>query len=829
MHGYNLARRSQFERFKYVFNIINQHIIMKKLFALFIVILITPVVYSQAPQKMSYQCVVRNNSDELVTNQAIGMKISILQGSVTGEVVFSETYNPNLKTNANGLVTVEIGSGTSTVGDLSTINWGSGTFYLKTETDPAGGTNYTIVGTSQLLSVPYALYAYKAANAFSGEWTEITGKPVFASVATSGSYNDLLSKPSLFDGTWTSLSGKPTFAAVATTGTFASLLSKPTTLAGYGITDADNSVTNEIQTISIAGSALSLSQGGGTIAIPGDNWGTQTAVTDATLAGNGTASTPLKVADNAITSAKIADASIAAADLANSSITTEKLATNTVTTDKIANNNITVAKLPSGAASDKYLRGDGTWATPASAIINETDPTWNGVANETVNIGRTGNVGIGTITPSARLEVAGGDALINEMTVGKGGGSQLSNTAIGYSAFSSNTSGIFNTAVGNAVMNNNTGGSGNSAFGFRALFTNTTGDHNTAMGIQALFFNTSGYFNTAAGDQALYFNTMGVHNTAVGALTLSLNTEGYENSAVGMEALHRNTTGSSNNAFGAKALSSNTFGSSNTAIGYKSGYSSNIDLIGDKNTFVGANTDYYNGNITNSTAIGANVILTHSNTVILGKDANVGIGTTNPAHKLDVTGIANLNKGIASGVALRCNGAEALWFDGTYFSWGHDASYNYFADPVTIGTAGTPSYTLVVNGTAAKTDGGNWSVLSDSRMKDLTGNYEKGLKEILDLKAVRFTYKDLNPRHLDSDEEQIGFIAQDVQKIFPEAVNQCKDGYLDFNMHAVNVAMVNAIRELKAENDRLKAENEQFNSRLTKLEAIFETVSVKLF
>ena len=104
---------------------------MKKLFALFVVFLIAAVVYSQAPQKMSYQCVVRNNSGELVTNQAVGIKISILQGSVTGAVVFSETYNPNPKTNANGLVTVEIGSGTSTVGDFSSINWGSGTYYLK--------------------------------------------------------------------------------------------------------------------------------------------------------------------------------------------------------------------------------------------------------------------------------------------------------------------------------------------------------------------------------------------------------------------------------------------------------------------------------------------------------------------------------------------------------------------------------------------------------------------------------------------------------------------------------------------------------------------------
>ncbi|HBE43151.1 MAG TPA: hypothetical protein DDW27_18505, partial [Bacteroidales bacterium] len=276
------------------------------------------------------------------------------------------------------------------------------------------------------------------------------------------------------------------------------------------------------------------------------------------------------------------------------------------------------------------------------------------------------------------------------------------------------------------------------------------------------------------------------------------------------------TTGYGNTAKGFGALQLTTEGNQNTAIGYFSGSFSNKSLTGERNTFIGANTGYTNGTITNSTAIGADVILANSNTVILGNNANVGIGTTNPVYKLDVSGTANLNNSIASGIAMRCNGAEALWYNGTYFSWGHDATYNYFADPVTIGTAGAPGYTLVVNGTAAKTDGGSWSVLSDLRLKDLVGNYDKGLKEILDLQAVRFTYKEGNSRQLTPDVEQIGFIAQDVQKIFPEAVDECKDGYLDFNMHPVNVAMVNAIKELKAENNDLKA-------RLEKLESIIDT------
>lgn len=113
--------------------------------------------FAQAPQKMSYQAVIRNNSNALITSTAVGMQISILQGSATGTNVYTETQTPT--SNANGLVTLEIGAGTVVSGSFATINWASGLYFIKTETDPSGGTTYSITGTSQLLSVPYALYA----------------------------------------------------------------------------------------------------------------------------------------------------------------------------------------------------------------------------------------------------------------------------------------------------------------------------------------------------------------------------------------------------------------------------------------------------------------------------------------------------------------------------------------------------------------------------------------------------------------------------------------------------------------------------------------------
>ncbi len=137
---------------------------MKKIFTLLFLVLITFTLSAQAPQKMSYQFIVRNASGSLVTNGPVGVRVAILQGSPTGTVVYQELFNPNPITNLNGLVSIEIGTGLPITGTFSSINWAGGPYFLKTETDPSGGTSYTVVGTSQLLSVPYALYSVTAEN-----------------------------------------------------------------------------------------------------------------------------------------------------------------------------------------------------------------------------------------------------------------------------------------------------------------------------------------------------------------------------------------------------------------------------------------------------------------------------------------------------------------------------------------------------------------------------------------------------------------------------------------------------------------------------------------
>lgn len=130
---------------------------------LFLVLLQSLLTFGQAPQKMSYQSVVRNSANVLVANQAVGVRLSIVEGSVSGTAVYSETHT--VTTNANGLFTLEAGGGTPTQGVFANIVWSNGAHYIKSEIDPSGGTNYTLTSTKKLLSVPYALNGITTAQA----------------------------------------------------------------------------------------------------------------------------------------------------------------------------------------------------------------------------------------------------------------------------------------------------------------------------------------------------------------------------------------------------------------------------------------------------------------------------------------------------------------------------------------------------------------------------------------------------------------------------------------------------------------------------------------
>ena len=250
---------------------------------------------AQTPSAFKYQAVVRTNLGQIIVNQQVGFRISILKTSTTGTSVYSEKQVA--QTNTFGLVTFEIGRGTVVSGTFASINWGSDAYFVKIELDANNSGTFSEIGISQLLAVPYSLYAEKAGNGFSGSYAALTDKPALfsgnyadlvakpslASVATSGSYadltgkpalftgvyTDLTSKPNLFSGSYTDLTSKPTlfsgsylnltnvpvFAKVATSGSYADLINLPTLFSG-SYTNLTNKPT--FATVSTSGSYTDL-------------------------------------------------------------------------------------------------------------------------------------------------------------------------------------------------------------------------------------------------------------------------------------------------------------------------------------------------------------------------------------------------------------------------------------------------------------------------------------------------------------------------------------------------------------------------------------------
>ncbi|MDT0650127.1 hypothetical protein RM529_08230, partial [Zunongwangia sp. F297] len=125
--------------------------------------------FAQAPEKMSYQAVIRDNSNTLVTNSEVDLKIIVRQGSAKGTAVYEETHYTT--TNSNGLVSLQIGTGVVSMGNFKNINWAKGYYFVESQVDPTGSGNFSITGVSQMLSVPYSLHSKTAEN-FAGTVTE---------------------------------------------------------------------------------------------------------------------------------------------------------------------------------------------------------------------------------------------------------------------------------------------------------------------------------------------------------------------------------------------------------------------------------------------------------------------------------------------------------------------------------------------------------------------------------------------------------------------------------------------------------------------------------
>ena len=332
----------------------------------------------------------------------------------------------------------------------------------------------------------------------------------------------------------------------------------------------------------------------------------------------------------------------------------------------------------------------------------------------------------------------------------------VGNTAIGFEALYKNTYGHRNTAIGTHALTNNVGHH-NTASGFDALYKNTHGHHNTASGFKALRYNTVGHHNTAVGAEALYKNIEGNANTAIGYWSLMYNISGEFNTASGSIALMYNTTGNNNTASGHGALSANITGHGNTAIGYRAGGS---NKSGSKNVFIG----YQAGN---------NVGYTNKSNQLLIANGPL------PANQLLI--------GDFSKRTLLINGRTSI-----------------NGDAMVRGN-------LKVQGKAFAAS----FEKSDGRLKKDIKPLNHALDSILQLQGKTYRWKEDTTF---ANKADIGLIAQDVEKIFPELVAEDDRGYKAIAYSKLTTVLIEAMKEQQGQIATLEKENVQFTGQIASLE-----------
>ena len=361
---------------------------------------------------------------------------------------------------------------------------------------------------------------------------------------------------------------------------------------------------------------------------------------------------------------------------------------------------------------------------------------------------------------------------------------------------------LYNTALGFATLWSNLTGNDNTACGTYALLSNESGSSNTANGHGALLSHRHGSGNTAQGAMSLYSDSIGVHNTAVGYQSSYFNKTGLENSVLGWKAGYQGTTGRWNTMLGSQAGRDFITGDYNVFIGQGCGLE---HTGGSNNVFVGHAAGRTNSN---------------SNNVFIGDNA----GRINQGSGNVIIGFeAAMNQTI---------GNNFLWIENSSSSTPLIFG-DFSSDRIGINCT-NPQAALSVTGNVSATGtvlGSQVACSSDRRYKKNIVGLENTLARVMQLKPVRYYWKkEIYPEKQFSDQPQVGFIAQEVEELYPELVHTSEDGYKSIDYGRLTVILTEAIKEMSAQHkiairsmtkqqEALVSQYEVLQQRMARLEA----------
>ncbi len=650
---------------------------MKKLIlSLTIIIVIILNSFGQAPEKFKYQAVVRDSNNAILSNQTIGMQIIIRQGSIGGGAIYTETFATT--TNTYGVINLEVGTGTTT-DNLSAINWTNGPYYIETAVDITGGTSYSVLGASQLVSVPYSLYAKNAENVI----------------------NDL-------------------------------------------VDDADADPTNEIQDISLSGADLTISDGS-TVNLSAITDDEDWVVTSGTNYTNGNAG-HIGIGDVASSQNRwrltVKDTVNAMLDSNNIDVSelfavfTRNLNENNTGVGIGFQSTSTVTGM--GAAivherTNSNSRGKLHFATKSSGSAADEDIPIR------LTIDEIGRLGVGITSPSEYLHVSGGNGLFDRGTTESSlnrtltlGGARNGNSTFGSLNFQNYDSDTATEYVGASIRSNNS-------------------DDATENGNLQFFTYNGSLTERMTIDES---GMVGIGETAPQARLDVTDIAVIGNVSVGAQSTDQGTSVANGNGFTTTPW---VYTNAIEAQGER-GSSSTLITLGADGTY--------------GIADQIHMVTSGTSQMTVASDGKIGMDKTSPDTDLHIRqsqqSITNGTGGIKFEESADTTDFWRIYHSGIYFS-----------------------FNLKGNRVAYVNTNGAWTVDSDRRLKYNIKPLRSVLDRVMDLKPVDYLYNEQKS----TENKMIGFVAQEVQPLFPEIVVNSEDNKLGITYGSTGVIAIKAIQE----------------------------------